>query len=245
MGKLEIEHISFSYDDMQVLDNVNLSLQTGIYGLLGPNGSGKTTLMKIIAEILHQDEGHVLWECHDTTEMGACYLKLLGYVPQCQAMYQTFTVEQYMLYMAMLKGVGTEAPEECDKWIKAVDMQAFQKRKIKTLSGGMRQRLLIAQAFLGNPQIILMDEPTVGLDPAQRDTIREIIKENAKDRVIVISSHIVADVDYLADEVIFLKKGRIIMKGDKEAVLQESQRRYMDGELQTMEDLYVKLYEEK
>lgn len=88
--------------------------------------------------------------------------------------------------------------------------------KIKTLSGGMRQRLLIAQAFLGNPQIILMDEPTVGLDPAQRDTIREIIKENAKDRVIVISSHIVADVDYLADEVIFLKKGRIIMKGDKE-----------------------------
>lgn len=168
MGKLEIEHISFSYDDMQVLDNVNLSLQTGIYGLLGSNGSGKTTLMKIIAEILHQDEGHVLWECHDITEMGACYLKLLGYVPQCQAMYQTFTVEQYMLYMAMLKGVGTEASEECDKWIKAVDMQAFQKRKIKTLSGGMRQRLLIAQAFLGDPQIILMDEPTVGLDPAQR-----------------------------------------------------------------------------
>lgn len=245
MGKLEIEHISFSYDDMQVLDNVNLSLQTGIYGLLGSNGSGKTTLMKIIAEILHQDEGHVLWECHDITEMGACYLKLLGYVPQCQAMYQTFTVEQYMLYMAMLKGVGTEASEECDKWIKAVDMQAFQKRKIKTLSGGMRQRLLIAQAFLGDPQIILMDEPTVGLDPAQRDAIRGIIKENAKDRVIVISSHIVADVDYLADEVIFLKKGRIIMKGDKEAVLQEAQRRYMDGELQTMEDLYVKLYEEK
>lgn len=241
--ELNVVDLTKQYGNNIALDHIKMSLHPGIYGLLGPNGSGKSTFMNLLAQTIVPSDGKILWGDTDIREMGSDYCKLLGYVPQYQAMYNAFTVAEYMSYIAILKGVRKEIKdEECSKWIETVGLQEFSRKKIKSLSGGMRQRLLIAQAFLGEPQLVLMDEPTVGLDPAQREKIRCVIKNNADKRIIIIASHIVADVDYLADYVIFLHKGYIEMHGTKEELLSEAQQKFSRREICTIEDLYVQLY---
>ena len=174
---LELQNISKYYGARQALDRVSLTLENGIYGLLGPNGAGKSTLMNIITGNLKPTSGIVLWDGKDTRDMGADYRSLLGYAPQQQGLYDTFTGIRFLSYMATLKGIPkNEQKSEIRRVLDDVNLTEKAYRPIGTYSGGMKQRILVAQAILGDPRLVVLDEPTAGLDPKERVRIRENIR---------------------------------------------------------------------
>ncbi len=203
---LEIKNISKRYGKVQALDHVELMLKDGVYALLGPNGSGKTTLMNILAGLLKPTEGTILYNDTEIKKSGIAYRSKVGYMPQYPAMYPTFSVLEFLLYMAELKGLE-KAESEIEKLLSKVELSDVYDRKISALSGGMKQRLSLCSAVLGMPQILILDEPTAGLDPKQRVAIRNFISEISADKIILWATHIVSDVESIADEVIFMKKG--------------------------------------
>ena len=213
---LNISSISKSYHSTLALNQFTVMLTSGIYALLGPNGSGKSTLMNIITDNLKADSGEITYTSDDgVTEnilkMGVRFREKLGFMPQYPGLYPNFTVERFMWYMAALKGLPKEkAKKEIPEILAAVELDDVPKRKIGTLSGGMKQRLTLAQAVLGDPEILILDEPTAGLDPKQRISIRNYISRIAFNKIVIIATHVVSDIEFIARDIIMLKKGVIV-----------------------------------
>lgn len=237
---LQLCQISKQYKEKKALEQVSLELENGIYGLLGPNGAGKSTLMNIITGNLKPSTGTVLWNHEDIQKLGKAYRSIIGYAPQQQGLYDTFTGRRFLAYMAALKGISkANLVEEIERTLSYVNMQEAADRKIGTYSGGMKQRILIAQAILGNPKIIILDEPTAGLDPKERVRIREGIARLGKDKIILISTHVVSDVETIADQIILLKSGSIL-DCDKVANLC---KKY--GQADSLEEVYMHIFGEE
>ena len=214
--KLNINGVSKSYGSNLALNNFTASLEPGIYALLGPNGSGKSTLMNIITDNLKANSGEITYtDEHGNTEnvlkMGIRFREKLGFMPQYPGLYPNFTIERFMWYMAALKGMDKEtAKKQIEELLIAVELHDVSKRKIGALSGGMKQRLTLAQSVLGNPEILILDEPTAGLDPKQRISIRNYISNIAFNKIVLIATHVVSDIEFIARDVIMLKKGVIV-----------------------------------
>lgn len=204
---LKIENVSKKYGKVQALTGAELSLGHGIYALLGPNGSGKSTLMNIIAGLLKPTSGTVYYNGTDIAELGVEYRKRLGYMPQYPAMYPSFTVMEFLLYMSELKGLPKGTEDEIERLLLKVELSDVRDRKISALSGGMKQRLSLCSAVLGDPEILILDEPTAGLDPKQRVAVRDFISEESGERIVIWATHIVSDIESISDEVIFMKRG--------------------------------------
>lgn len=204
---IEIKNVSKKYGKVEALREVSLSLGHGIYALLGPNGSGKTTLMNILAGLLKPSGGEVLYCGEAIGKSGLAYRSKVGYMPQYPAMYPNFAVKEFLLYIAELKKLPPEREGDIDYLLERVELSDVPDRKISALSGGMKQRLSLCTAVLGDPEILILDEPTAGLDPKQRVALREFISEISANRTVIWATHIVSDVEKLADEVIFMKRG--------------------------------------
>ena len=220
--QLSIQHISKSYKTNKALQSFTMDFEPGIYALLGPNGSGKSTLMNIITNNLTADAGEILFDGENTVEMGKRFRAKLGFMPQYPGMYPNFSVIQFLRYMAILKNVGGDlrgkekrefVEKEIGRVLSAVELSDVPNRKIAALSGGMKQRLALAQAVLGDPSVLILDEPTAGLDPKQRIVIRNYISRIALNKIVIIATHVVSDIEYIAKDVIMLKKGVIVDHG--------------------------------
>ena len=219
--KLSFEHISKLYGDTAALQQIDLTLRSGVYGLLGPNGAGKTTLMRIMTDLLAPSTGRVLLEGQDIAVMGAAFRKKLGYLPQDFGVYPNFTAEQFLLYIARLKGLSKfEAKRQTDDLLHMVGLEDKKQKKLKGFSGGQRQRVGIAQALLGDPEILVLDEPTAGLDPEERIRFRGIISDLSQQKLVLLSTHIVSDLEAVANEIILLRKG-VVLEMQKPASLLE------------------------
>ena len=215
--RLTLERLSKQFKNRIAVENVNAELTEGIYGFLGANGAGKTTLMQMICGIVAPTSGEVKLNGKNVTEMGEQFRDLLGYLPQEFGYTPGFTAEDFMLYIASVKGLDPRyARRRTRELMKLVSLEGDMKRKIRTFSGGMKRRLGIAQALLNDPKILIMDEPTAGLDPKERAYFRNVIAEMAQDKIIIISTHIVSDIEYISDQVILMKKGRFILQGTTE-----------------------------
>ena len=200
--KLSFEHISKLYGDTAALQQIDLTLGSGVYGLLGPNGAGKTTLMRIMTDLLAPSTGRVLLDGQDIAVMGAAFRKKLGYLPQDFGVYPNFTAEQFLLYIARLKGLSKfEAKRQTDGLLHMVGLEDKKQKKLKGFSGGQRQRVGIAQALLGDPEILVLDEPTAGLDPEERIRFRGIISDLSQQKLVLLSTHIVSDLEAVANEI--------------------------------------------
>ena len=219
--KLSFEHISKLYGDTAALHQIDLTLGSGVYGLLGPNGAGKTTLMRIMTDLLAPSTGRVLLDGQDIAVMGAAFRKKLGYLPQDFGVYPNFTAEQFLLYIARLKGLSKfEAKRQTDGLLHMVGLEDKKQKKLKGFSGGQRQRVGIAQALLGDPEILVLDEPTAGLDPEERIRFRGIISDLSQQKLVLLSTHIVSDLEAVANEIILLRKG-VVLEMQKPASLLE------------------------
>lgn len=209
--ELSFDNIVKSYDTVQALKGVSFTLGQGVNAILGPNGSGKSTMMNILSGNLAQTSGCITYNGRDIREMGKDFRKVLGYMPQQQALYPSFTAVQFLGYMAALRGMEqTEAKEAVSRVLTQVALEDVASRKIKTFSGGMKQRLLIAQAILADPDVLVLDEPTAGLDPKQRIEIRNLIASLAKKKIVIVSTHVVSDIAGIAKEILLLQQGELI-----------------------------------
>lgn len=218
--KLELNHVSKSYGSNLALNDFSHSFTDGIYALLGPNGSGKSTLMNIITQNLKSDRGEVLLDGISTLKQGERFRRRLGFMPQYPGLYPTFGVSEFLMYISKLKGVErSEAKKQTERLLETVELSDVWGKKIGTLSGGMKQRLSLAQALIGEPKIIILDEPTAGLDPRQRISVRNFLAKLALDRIIIIATHVVTDVEYTAREIIMMKKGVIEEFGTTEELI--------------------------
>lgn len=211
---LEVRSLSKNYGKVQALKNVSFKIGTGVYGLLGPNGAGKSTMIRIITGSMRASSGEVLYNGRRIRENEKAYKKILGYVPQRQGMYDSFTAARFLEYMAVLKELKRkEIPEEVERVLKIVGLQEDALRRLGGFSGGMKQRVLIAQALLGDPRIIILDEPTAGLDPKERIKIRNFISRIGENRTILLATHVVSDVESIAREILLLGDGVLKEKG--------------------------------
>lgn len=222
--ELTLQNITKKYERALVLNDISLTLKPGIYGLLGANGAGKTTLFRIICRLMEPTHGSIKFNGKNVNQQAEAYRTSLGFLPQDFSYYPDFTGMRFMLYIAALKGLNnTVAKKRSLELLKQVGLEEMKDIKIRKYSGGMKQRLGIAQAMLNNPQILILDEPTVGLDPKERVKFRKLISSFANNKIVILSTHIVADVEYIADEIIVLKKGMILNKGTTDILLKEIQ----------------------
>lgn len=222
MVTLQVERVSKLYGGFVALQEVELELGRGVYGLLGPNGAGKSTLMRIMTDLLAPSRGRVLCDGRDIHAMGADYRDLLGYLPQDFGVYPNFTAEGFLCYIARLKGLGRAAArQKTAELLELVGLSDRRKRRLGGFSGGERQRVGIAQALLNEPQVLILDEPTAGLDPQERIRFRGLLNRLGKDRLVLLSTHIVSDVESAADQVILLRRGQVIGQGTPTELLRQ------------------------
>lgn len=220
--ELCIDRLTKQYGRKLAVDRLDLELHQGVYGLLGANGAGKTTLMRMLCDILTPTSGEIRYNGQEIGALGEDYRSRLGYLPQDFGYYPEFTAEKFLLYLAALKGLGRiQAGQKMLELLDLVGLADERKRKIRTFSGGMKQRLGIAQALLNDPEILILDEPTAGLDPKERVRFRNLISACAKDRIVLLSTHIVSDVEYIAGEILVMKEGRLIHRGAPEVITHE------------------------
>jgi ABC-type multidrug transport system, ATPase component len=237
---LEIRNLSKSYGKKVALNNINLKFDNGLYGLLGPNGAGKSTLMNIITDNLKADNGEILWNGMDYQKLGVKYREILGYMPQQQGLYNGFTGKRFLNYIAVLKDIPKkEILLQIEESAKKVNLQNELDKKINMYSGGMKQRLLIASCILGNPKLIIFDEPTAGLDPKERVRVKKLMQELSSKSIVIIATHIVPDIENIAKEIVILKEGVLIEKNTPEKLIEKYAP---NGDL---EDVYMNIFENK
>lgn len=212
--ELSISNLSKEFNDIVAVKDFSYTMKTGVYGLLGVNGAGKTTLMRMLCTLLKPSAGSIKWDGRDILEMDEEYRKILGYLPQDFGYYPDFRVYDYMMYVASIKGLRpVTAKQRTMSLLKQVGMEKASNKKMKKLSGGMKRRIGIAQAMLGNPEILILDEPTAGLDPNERIRFRNLISELSEERLVLLSTHIVSDIEYIANEIILMGDGEIRAAG--------------------------------
>lgn len=210
---LIVNNLSKSFGNFSVLEDINLEFKNGVYGLLAPNGAGKTTLIKLLTTLIFPSKGEILYDGVDIVALDEGYRDILGYLPQDFSYYKNYSPKQFLLYLSALKGMEkSKAIEVIDEILELVALKEVANKKMRKFSGGMIQRVGIAQALLNNPKVIILDEPTAGLDPKERVRFRNIISELSRDKIIIISTHIVSDIEFIANEVIMIKDKKIVYK---------------------------------
>ena len=208
-----VKDVSKQYGDFTALQNVNLEFGNGLYGLLAPNGAGKTTLIKMLATLISPTKGEIFYNGKNINDMDDKYREMLGYLPQQFGYYKNYSPKQYLLYLAALKGIGKkEALSKIDELLEKVALTAVVNKKMKKFSGGMIQRVGIAQALLNDPEILILDEPTAGLDPKERARFRRLLTDLARERLVIISTHIVSDIESIANEIIMIRNKQLLYK---------------------------------
>lgn len=222
-----IDNVTKKYQDRTVVEPISLKLTTGVYGLLGANGAGKTTLMRMICGILRPTSGQISLAGEPVTS--EAYRAMLGYLPQDFGYYPDFTGSEFLLYMAALKGLSKpQAREKSGELLKLVGLAEQSRKRIKTYSGGMKQRLGIAQALLNDPRLLVLDEPTAGLDPKERVRFRDLIARAGKSSIVLLSTHIVSDVEHIADSILMMKAGKLIYQGKWEESRGDLEQFYLE-----------------
>ena len=231
--ELVLENLSKAYGTVQALKSVNYTFKPGVYGILGANGAGKSTMINLITDNVSRDRGDqggkVLYEGEDILKLGKKFRALVGYMPQQQGFYDDFSPKAFLKYMAEIKGVkgkndkGQTVKQQIDELLEIVNLTSVAHKKIGGFSGGMKQRVLLAQALLGDPKILILDEPTAGLDPKERISIRNYIAKLGKDKIILFATHVVSDIECIADQVMLLKQGEIIATGTPVELIEQMQ----------------------
>lgn len=208
---LEIKGLTKQYGDFTALRDINLTLEKGVYGILGANGAGKSTLLNLITDNIKRTRGEIVYQGQEILSLGASYRKKIGYTPQLQGMYEDFTAGQFMRYIGALKGMKhNRCKAQTNELLALVGLDNHAHKKLGTFSGGMRQRVLLAAAMLDDPEILILDEPTAGLDPEERIRLRNHIAGLSKDRIVLLATHVVSDIECIAEKVILMKKGEIL-----------------------------------
>lgn len=237
--ELTITNLTKEFGKQRAVNAVSYTLTSGVYGLLGVNGAGKTTLMRMLTTLLKPTSGEILWNGSDIFRMGSAYRNLLGYLPQEFGFYPDFTIQEYLHYMASLKGIRVvDAKRIVTERLKQVGLYAARNKKMKKLSGGMKRRAGIAQAMLNDPKILILDEPTAGLDPNERIRFRNLLSELSADRIVLISTHIVSDVEYIAGRILLMKDGQILQSGSPEEMTASIPERVWSISVQPREARY-------
>ena len=239
MTTLSLNGVNKHYGAKHALIDFDYEFTDGVYGLLGPNGAGKSTLMNIITQNIPMDpDGEILWNGEDIYKLQAKYRRKIGFMPQQQELYPSFTASRFVGYLAALKGIKKEKIEsEVERVLNLVELSEQADQKLGGFSGGMKQRVLIAQALLGKPKLLILDEPTAGLDPKQRVITRNLISRLSKDKIVIISTHIVSDIETIADKILLIKQGELIDEG----TVPELCEKVKDGE-KNLENLYMQYY---
>lgn len=218
---LILNNVTKKYGDTVALDCFTYSFVPGIYGILGANGAGKSTMMNLITDNLRRDGGDIIYDGTEIRELGAGYRKLLGYMTQEHALFEGMTAENFLVYMCRLKDIpGKIIKDEVSRVLQQVNLEDERHNTIDSFSGGMKQRMLLAQSLLGDPKILILDEPTSGLDPKERVRFRNNLKEISKDRIVLLATHIVSDLEAVADEILLLRKGRLLRSGTPEELIE-------------------------
>lgn len=221
--ELSFDRLTKHYGNKIAVDCVSATLEPGVYGLLGANGAGKTTLMRMLCAILESTSGEVLLDGQDAISMGADYRNVLGYLPQDFGYYPNYTAMEFLMYIAALKGIPKKiARQRAKQLLEEVGLSNVANKKVGTFSGGMKQRVGIAQALLNNPDILILDEPTAGLDPKERVRFRNLLSDYAGDKIVILSTHIVSDIEAIADEVLLMKKGRFVLQGTVSELIEKA-----------------------
>lgn len=217
---LELKKVCKAYGDKSVLKDFNYIFENGIYGLLGANGAGKSTLMNLITDNVKRNSGGIFYDGKEILDMGSFYRELIGYMPQQQGFYENFSARMFLYYMAELKGIKKrEAKNQIGKVLSLINLSDVADKKISSFSGGMKQRVLLAQALLGNPKVLILDEPTAGLDPKERVNFRNYIQKLSEDKIILIATHVVSDVETIADRILVMKEGMLVADNSPEKLV--------------------------
>ncbi len=242
--ELEIKNLTKKYGEITALNDFNIRMSNGIYGLLGPNGAGKSTLMNLLTDNVKRTSGKILYNNKEILSMGKDFRKLIGYMPQQQGYYEDLSARAFLLYMALLKGMKRrEAKRKVDELLEIVNLTDSAHKKLGSFSGGMKQRALIAQALLNDPKILILDEPTAGLDPKERIRIRNFISEIAGSKIVILATHVVSDIEFIAKEVMLLKQGQLIACDTTDNLLNRIENMVCevtvrDGEVEQFEKKY-------
>ncbi|WP_042277773.1 ABC transporter ATP-binding protein [[Clostridium] dakarense] len=222
MNKLEIVNLTKTYSHKSANENISLTLNSGVYGLLGPNGAGKSTLMKQLATIATPSSGKILYNEKDIKSLDDEYRALVGYLPQDFDAYKNFKAKEFLMYMAALKGMNNnEARRRVDELLKLVGLYEVRNKLVSKFSGGMKRRVGIAQALLNNPKVLILDEPTAGLDPQERTRFRNLLSNIGTETIVILSTHIISDIESVAKETIMIKDGKLLLKGTHREILED------------------------
>ena len=212
--QLELIDLTKRYGDFVALDHLNITFTAGIYGILGANGAGKSTMMNLLTDNISRTGGQILFDGTDILKLGKDFRRVLGYMPQQQGFYEHMTAQTFLYYMAELKGIPKkQAAQEIDALLEVTNLSHVRHKKLGGYSGGMKQRVLLAQALLGDPKVVILDEPTAGLDPKERIRIRNFISAMSRNRIILLATHIVSDIESISDQILMMKKGQMVGMG--------------------------------
>ena len=231
MNKLEMINVTKSYKHKNANENINLVLETGVYGLLGPNGAGKSTLMKQIVTVTNPTSGKILYNGKDIKSLDDEYRAIVGYLPQDFDAYKNFKAKDFLMYMAALKGMDKETSKKrVDELLKLVGLSEVSNKLVSKFSGGMKRRVGIAQALLNNPKVLILDEPTAGLDPQERTRFRNLLSQIGRDTIVILSTHIISDIESVAKETIMIKDGKVLLQGTHREILKD-----MEGKVYSLD----------
>lgn len=233
---LTIKNISKSYGDFTALRNINMEFKNGVYGVLAPNGAGKTTLIKMIATLIFPSEGEILYNGENILAMDERYREILGYLPQDFGYYKNYSPNKFLIYLAALKGIEKSvAKDKIKELLKLVALEDVADKKMKKFSGGMIQRVGIAQALLNDPKILILDEPTAGLDPKERVRFRNLLSELSRDRIIIVSTHIVSDIEFISNEIVMIKDKELLYKDTIDNICEKLHGKVFETEIENNE----------